>query len=129
MVIWMVVFSVLTLLIALAGLTHPPTLTALAGGLLLGVPLALLGLRLTKFETTRKGTFYTPNTTIGVALSLLFVGRLAYRFMVLTEASAGRDPSLPQLFQSPLTFLFFGVTAGYYIAYYAGVLKRGRERK
>lgn len=127
MIARMIIFGVLTLLIGIGTITHPPTLAGLAGGLFLGVPLALLGLHLTQFEDTPKGKVYTPNTAIGIGLTLLFVGRIVYRVIVLSEAQSERDPSLPQLFQSPLTLLVFGVTAGYYIAYYAGVLRRGRD--
>ena len=39
----------------------------------------LLGTRLTKFEVTPAGLFYTPNAHLGIALSLLLVLRLGYR--------------------------------------------------
>jgi hypothetical protein len=129
MIARIIIFSVLTALIGVGTITHPPTLAGLAGGLLLGVPLAFLGLHLTQFETTQKGGFYTPNAAIGVGLTLLFVGRIVYRVIALSAAQSERDPSLPQLFQSPLTLAVFGLTAGYYIAYYAGVLRRGRDEQ
>src|SRR5262249_1669428 len=46
---------------------------ALGGGLLLGAILGRFGSKLTKFEQTEKGHFYTPDTRIGVSLSLLFI--------------------------------------------------------
>jgi len=121
-----VIFSVITALIALSGLAYPPDLIGLAAGLLLGVPLALLGLHLTKFEFTPTGKFYIPNTAIGVTLSVLFVGRLIYRIIVLSEGNT-YNPSSPEMFHSPLTLSIFGLTAGYYIAYYIGVLRSARS--
>ena len=46
----------------------------------------------TKFEVTPQGMFYTPNAHIGIALSLLFVGRVIYRMVVLYSM----DPLAPQ---------------------------------
>lgn len=126
-VVRIVILSMLSVLIGLGALTYPRSLTALGGGLLLGVPLALAGLHLTRFETNAAGKFYTPNTAIGIALIVLFAGRIGYRVFVLfvTPSLTGQPPAAP--FQSPLTLLIFGLTAGYYIAYYAGVFVRGRK--
>jgi cytochrome b561 len=121
-----VLFSVITLLIGLGGWRSPTSLAALGGGLVLGIPLAIVALRLTRFESVADGKFYTPNATIGIAVTLLLVARIAYRIVVMlgTPPTAGVPPSF---YQSPLTLLVFGVTAGYYIVYYAGVLNRGRK--
>ena len=107
-------------------LQMPKLLLGIGGGMALGVPLGLLGLRLTKFETTEAGHFYTPDMRIGIALSLLFAGRMLYRFWVLGNiSSASRQP---QMFQSPLTFFIFGLVAGYYIVYHIGILVHARDR-
>jgi hypothetical protein len=121
------IFSTITLLFAYGSLAWLPVLGALGGGLLLSVPLAWFGVNLTKFETTPEGKFYTPNTALGVAVTVLFVGRIAYRFLVLFAAPDLQAPPTPQPFQSPLTFFLFGLTAGYYIAYYSGVLIRSHR--
>ena len=122
-------FSVASAMMLLWSLSQPTVLAGLAGGWLLAVPLALFGLRLTRFETTEEGFVYTPNTYIGVALSLFLVVRLAYRFAVLN----GTTPSIVQpakgFMQSPLTLFMFGLLAGYYITYYAGVYRRSKEAK
>jgi len=102
-------------------------LLGIGGGLLLGVALGFVGLRLTKFETTEAGHFYTPNTQIGIALSLLFIGRMAYRFWAVRNIADA--PHSPPPFQSPLTFFIFGLIAGYYIVYYLGLFVHTRDQK
>lgn len=119
------IFSTVVLLFAAVGMRHPPVLAALGGGVLVSVALAWYGLGLTKFETTPEGRFYTPNTALGIAITVLFVGRLAYRMVTVAGAPHLADVPVAPPFQSPLTYFLFGLTAGYYIAYYAGVLIRG----
>jgi hypothetical protein len=78
-------------------------LLGIGGGLSLGVLLGFVGLHLTRFETTAEGHFYIPNAHIGVALSILLVGRMAYRFWVFHNTAIGS--SHPPPMQSPLTLL------------------------
>lgn len=78
LILRIVIFSLISALFVFIGLEHPKVLLGFGGGVLLGVPLAFVGLRLTRFETTAEGRFYTPNLYIGVGLSLLLVARLAY---------------------------------------------------
>ncbi|HEX4122007.1 MAG TPA: DUF1453 domain-containing protein [Verrucomicrobiae bacterium] len=121
-----VLYSVLCLLIALLGLFRPITLAGLGGGLVLGVLVALLGLRLTRYETLPEGRFYTPNLYVGATISLLFIFRLFYRISAVAGATASQAPRDPRMMLSPLTFFVFGLLAGYYVAYYAGILLRCR---
>jgi hypothetical protein len=92
--------------------------------------LALLGLRLTRFERDASGgDAYYPNARIGGVLTLLLVGRLAWRLFVSMpqlqdQASAYHGPAMGN---SPLTFAVLGLTIGYYIAYYAGLLIHHRR--
>ena len=84
-------------------------------------------LRLTKFEITEQGHFYTPNTHIGIGLSVLLAGRILYRlFFFNTDNPA---PNAPQAFQSPLTMFFFGLIAGYYLVYYIGLFVHTHDKK
>jgi hypothetical protein len=115
---------------ATSGLRSAAMLEALIGGLACGAALAGLGLRHTRFEVTTEGRFYTPHTYIGLAVMLLFLGRLAYRFLYLsigTGGTFGADPSAAIAYQrNPLTLGIFGLLVGYYVLYYAGVLFRTR---
>ena len=121
-----IVLALVSALFFSMSLQNSRLLPGIAGGLLLGVLLGFIGLRLTRFETTAAGHFYTPNAHIGVALSLLLAGRLLYRFWVFRNLSA--VPSHPPPMQSPLTFFIFGLTAGYYIIYQAGLFKHSRDK-
>jgi len=97
---------------------------AFIAGLACGVALAYVGLRHTLFEATPEGRFYTPHTYIGLAVSLLLVGRIAYRFLYLAN---GAGPNAAAAYQrSPLTVGIIAVLVGYYVLFYAGVLLRTR---
>jgi hypothetical protein len=120
-------FGIICALYAVAVMTKPALLGALLGGVLLGLPLALWGLHLTEFVTTSEGKFYTPNLWIGLTLTLLFVGRLAFRMMVLYPAARTSGLTAPEFFQSSLTTGMFGLTAGYYVAYNIDLVRRGRK--
>ncbi len=122
-----VILSVASVLILGTSLQNTNLLLGFGGGLLPGVLLGFIGLHLTRFETTDEGHFYTPNTHIGLALSLLLIGRIAYRFMVFRDISAA--PNHPPPMQSPLTFFIIGLTAGYYIVYQTGLFIHNRDKK
>jgi hypothetical protein len=118
-----VIYSVLCVLLACGAALHPKVLAGFGGGILLGVPLALIGLHFTRFENTPEGSFYTSHPYIGITIAALLVVRLFYRMSVLL----GNQPQThgpPAMMQSPLTFALFGLLAGYFIAFYAGVLVR-----
>jgi len=122
-----VVFGLVSLLLLAFSYSSPPLLAGLGGGLVLGLPLAWCGLRLTRFESNNGGQhFYTPNTYIGVALTLMLAGRVMYRVGVLYFASPEPGSLPPTVMQSPLTLFMVGLTAGYYITYNSGVLLRKR---
>lgn len=128
--ITLTIFPALILLIAFATLSHPERLAWLAAGLLAGALLGVFGLVKTRFEPTPQALFYTPNAHLGIALSLLFVARIAYRFIEIYAI----DPTVPHgmndFARSPLTLAVFGLLAGYYVAYAIGLVRwRFRVRR
>ena len=118
-------------LVVAASATHgADMLEALIAGLAGGAALAYVGLRHTRFEATPEGRFYTPHTYLGLAVTLLFLGRLVYRLLYLANGAQGAfgpDPNAAVAYQrSPLTLGIFALLVGYYLLYYAGVLLKTR---
>jgi hypothetical protein len=101
---------------------QPFKLVWLAVGIAAGALLAVYGLKRTRFEVTAEGLFYTPDARLGIALSVLFVVRIAYRMGELAlsgpRASEGVDFAL-----SPYTLAPVGMFAGYFIVYAIGLLR------
>jgi hypothetical protein len=121
--ITLAIFPSLVLLLGLAARSHPERLWWLAGGLILGSMLGVFGLRRTRFEPTPKGLFYTPNAHLGIALSLLFVGRIIYRVAEVYLLDPSSAHGMDDFARSPLTLAVFGLLAGYYIAYAVGLVR------
>ncbi len=122
-----VLFSTLIGLMTLTSLPRPLNTLALIGGVASGAALAIYGLRLTRFEQTESGLFYTPNAHLGIVLSLLFIGRIAYRAYQLQQASALATAQPADFVQSPLTLAIFGMLAGYYVSYAIGLIRSPRR--
>ncbi|MGZ5156370.1 MAG: hypothetical protein ACXWCV_01545 [Caldimonas sp.] len=121
--ITLAIFPLLVLVLGLAALPHVDRLAWLAGGLLIGSLLGRFGLGQTVFEPTPQGLFYTPNVHLGVALSLLFVGRIVYRFFEIHAFDPNSPRAADDFARSPLTLAVFGLLAGYYISYAIGLLR------
>src|SRR5215469_2190908 len=108
-----VLFPVLVALLTLGTRLHPLAVGALAGGAALGVALGVYGLRLTRFESTTEGLYYTPSAHIGVALSVLLAARILWRLLSTGfPGSPGTAPPPGTL--TPLTLALLGTLAGYY---------------
>ncbi|WP_266169186.1 DUF1453 domain-containing protein [Dyella subtropica] len=130
MIARIVIFTLVAGLLALSGLHNTKLLEGLLGGAVAGAALGLLGLRLTRFGQDANGAdVYIPNPWIGAALTVLLVGRLAWRFLVAMPQM--QDPAAtyagPPLGNSPLTLLVLGLMVGYYIAYCTGLLVHHRR--
>lgn len=121
----MILFPMLVALLSVAAWSHhrPVLFAAMLGGIVGGVVLGFYGTRHSKFEATPEGLFYTPNAHIGIALSLLFVGRVTYRLMVLYSSNPYAPQSTNDFAASPLTLAIFGLLAGYYVTYAVGLVK------
>ena len=123
----LVLFPLLILLLLAGTYTHPLGVAAELAGVLIGVGLAVYGLRHTKYENTAEGLYYTPNAHIGIALSVLLAGRVAYRFFQMYASTAAVAPPSQDFARSPLTLLIFGTTAGYYAWYALGLIRWSRS--
>ncbi len=115
-----VVFPVIVALLGVAALAHPLALAGMAAGIAAGAALGVVGLRRTVYERIGGAYFYTPNAHIGILVSMLFLGRLLYRAHELYMLDAAHQPDFAS---SPLTLMVFGVLAGYYTMYAAGLLR------
>ncbi len=125
----LVVLCLAASLSALAGLLiNLRLLAGLGAGILGGVILGFVSLKLTKFETTQEGHFYKPDTRIGIVISMLFVGRLIYRMAVLKDTDMAVSAGHPPAGQSPLTFAITGLVFGYYIVYYIGLFVHTHDK-
>jgi hypothetical protein len=101
---------------------------ALFTGIGFGMALGIYGLRLTAFEQTPEGLYYIPNAHLGIALSLLLVGRIVYRLVHVFFSDALSAPPL-EFVRSPLTLLLVGTLGGYYLAYAFGLLRWNRRER
>ena len=110
----------------------PALLLAGAAGAGLGIALALWGASRTRFLTQKGQLCYVPHTYAGIAVSLLVVGRIAYR-LTQAYASGGFEQAAPagagsaQVVQSPLTVGILLVLIGYYLCYYAWLLWKAKH--
>lgn len=126
MIIRMVLFSILCAAIAFAD-RSPIGLAALAGGLLLGVALARIGLMHTTIEARPDGRYYTPNRWLGLVVTGIFFARLAPRvFTIMNTPPPAPGAPLVRPQQSALTLAVFALLAGYYVAYYAWVMAKAK---
>lgn len=128
MIVRIVIFAIIGAGAVFFALRDMQLLTAICGGLVGGAALGLLGLRLSRFEVDpKKGDCFVPNPYIGALITVLFLGRLMWRFAMLSpqfQDPTGATPPVhgPDMGQSPLTLVITGLFAGYYVCYYAGLL-------
>jgi hypothetical protein len=131
------------LLLVIGGLLLPTALRsnafmlALLGGLGVGIGLAVWGAARTRYLRAGSQLFYVPHTYTGIAVSLLFLGRLVYRLIQTygnAHASGGAGPDLSSqpfaaagMLRSPLTLSLFYILVGYYVCYYSIVLWKAKR--
>ena len=121
-----IVFPLLLFTLGPGAFHQAATTFALLAGIGAGIALGFYGLQLTKFERTSAGLYYTPNAHVGIALSMLFTGRVLYR-LVQTLLDGPVPAPAGQIASSPLTLVIFGTLAGYYVTYAIGLLRWGRR--
>jgi hypothetical protein len=113
-------------------------MAALVGGLGVGIALAVWGAARTRFLRAGDQLYYVPHTYTGVAVSLLFLGRLVYRLIQVYGSAhaggggAGLDAASQPfgaagMLRSPLTLSLFYILVGYYVCYYSIVLWKAKR--
>jgi hypothetical protein len=142
MTVRMVLLGVLVCLLVPAALRSAQFLTAELTGAALGIGLGVWGSQRTRFLTHDGRLYYVPHTYTGIAVSLLFLGRLAFRLMqaygvdhathaAAANAYAAADPAQAfapaSMVRSPFTVGVFFVLAGYYLYYYGWVLWKSKH--
>jgi hypothetical protein len=119
---------VVIVLFVAGSIAQPLSVAALLGGAVVGIALGIYGLRLTRFENTPEGLYYTPSAHLGIALSVLLIGRVGYRAMQMYSAAGTSSTPPPVPFTgTPITLLIFGALAGYYVTYAIGLLRWRRS--
>jgi hypothetical protein len=114
-------------------------LAAVIAGAAIGVALGLWGAKRTRFETVGAALYYIPHTYTGIAVSLVFLGRLVYRVVEVYAGGRGfnaadsADPTqgfaAASMVKSPFTLGLFFALIGYYLCYYSLVLWKSRHIK
>jgi hypothetical protein len=119
-------------------------LSAELAGAALGVALGLWGAERTRFLMSGDRLYYVPHTYTGIAVSLLFLGRLAFRLVQIywgthpsnggyANSVPGADPAqaftAAPMVRSPLTVGLLFVLIGYYLCYYGLVLWKSKHLK
>jgi hypothetical protein len=106
------------------------------GGVAAGAALGLWGAQRTRYQTHGGSLHYIPHTYTGIAVSLLFLGRVVYRMVALYSmdhsiGQVGLDSAQsfgsPAMVNSPLTVGALFVVIGYYVCYYSLVLWKSRR--
>ena len=120
----------LLLMLALSPPLHPALIASLVVGSAIGIALARFALKHTRFETIDSALGYTPNSLIGLTVSGLLIGRLAYRLYQIAptlEDHASPMAALTASSRSPLTFVLLAVVLAYNAAYALSVWQRARQ--
>ena len=123
------------LLLATTALRSGAFAAAALAGLLAGVSLAVWGASRTRFESVGAERYYVPHTYTGIAVSLLFIGRVAYRLLQTYEMTRGGRMAAPMgpgsgpagYVSSPLTLGLFFVLVGYYVYYLGFILWKSKQ--
>ncbi|KPV44828.1 hypothetical protein [Alicyclobacillus ferrooxydans] len=130
-----VIFCVLALVVLSAGAGHPMSYVSDAVGVVMGGIIAFISARTTKFEIKNGRLGYLQHLWIGMGLIVLFIGRLVFRFVILSsdigqmqqQDTAGQNHMVAQNFSDPWTAGIFMLLVAYYIGYYAFLLRKAKQ--
>lgn len=98
-------------------------------GLIAGVLLGLLGLKVTRWEPTARVLYYTPNRWLVLLITIAVTTRLLYGLWRIWHAwrTTGHDGSWLASAGIPGSMAVGAMVLGYYLTYFAGVRWRLRS--
>lgn len=120
----LVLVSLVALSLICAAVFLPHTGAGIAIGAVLGAVLGMFGLKHTHAQLIDGKRYYTPNPWIGGGLSLLLLGRLAWRW---SQGALTGGPAQAAQQASPLTLGIAATLIAYSLVYTSGLWLRMRE--
>lgn len=124
---WLLLLSVCVFVasMALTNVWWPGALGYALAGIGIGLATGIIGLWLSRYETTPQGFFYTPNPWLVLTLTLLVAARIAMGFVEMWRYWQGREALsvIPVLDHASL-FAVAGLLIGYYLSYTWGLRRR-----
>lgn len=125
-------FSLLGGIIFLLGFIHPIHYIGYGLGLAGGTYLGLTANRYTRFEHRNYGWYYRTHLWVEVAVLVLFLGRIAYRYAVIavttTSTTTQFNPAeLAQFTKDPVTAGVFFIIVSYYVLYFSYLLRESSK--
>lgn len=122
-------FTAMALIPASQFLTEPAMLAWLLVGVGGGIAYGVWGLRLTRYEITPEGYFFTPNPRLGLVIAMLFVAVIMYIGFEI-YANQGSGLPVPRVTDYVFSLPSLGLVAGYFGTYSVGLLRwRWKLRK
>jgi hypothetical protein len=128
-------------LLFIPALFSPLRALATVVGLGIGIALALWAAKHTRFERQDDKLYYIPHTYTGMVVSALFLGRIIYRFVVLSPTlfsvvtidASSTSPAdfggFSTISNNPVTRAIFFILVGYYVYYYLYILRESEHLK
>ena len=109
----------------------PGALTYTLGGMAAGCVLGLLGLALSRWETTHRTLHFTPNRWLVLAILLVVTARIAYGFWRAWNAWGDTPADTSWLTEAGVAGAMGAgaVVVGYYLAFWWGVRRRFRRHQ
>jgi len=136
MMLRIALLSVVACVLAPMALRSGQFLAAVFIGAALGIGLGVWGAQRTRFQMVGAQLHYVPHTYTGIAVSLLFLGRLVFRLSQAysglhaahaTAAGAAQGYAPASMLRSPLTVGIFFVLVGYYVYFYSWLLWKSKR--
>ncbi|WP_052350315.1 CcdC protein domain-containing protein [Paenibacillus gorillae] len=129
------IFSVIGILLLTAGFTKPQLFAFDAVGLALGAVIVYFAIKHSRFEQREDTLYYRTHIAIEAFVVALFVGRIAYRFLITFTSGSGAAQTavngnavqMQQFAGDPWTALVFYILITYYIGFYLFVLRNSAK--